>query len=39
MSLGLSITYGLIKEMNGDIEIQSKVGEGTKMIISVPYAE
>ena len=34
--LGLSITYGLIQELGGQIEVQSKVNEGTTFIIHLP---
>ncbi len=34
--LGLSIAYELIKRQHGDIKIESRVGEGTKVIIILP---
>ena len=34
--LGLSITYGLIQEIGGEIEVESKVGEGTRFMITLP---
>ena len=34
--LGLSITYGLAQEIGGDIAVESKVGEGTRFIITLP---
>lgn len=34
--LGLSITYGIIKDHNGKIEVDSKVGVGTKFTIRFP---
>jgi PAS domain S-box-containing protein len=34
--LGLSLSYGIIKEMQGDISVQSKVGVSTMMRISLP---
>lgn len=34
--LGLSITYGIIKDHYGTIEVESKVGQGTKFIIKIP---
>ena len=37
--LGMSISYGIIKDMRGEIEISSEPGKGTKMIISLPVAE
>ncbi len=34
--LGLSITYGLLQEIGGDIAVESKVEQGTRFIISLP---
>ncbi len=34
--LGLSITYNIIKEYNGTLEYESKIGAGTKAIITLP---
>ncbi len=34
--LGLSITFGLVKEINGDIRVKSRVGEGTCFTITLP---
>ncbi|MEJ2724283.1 MAG: ATP-binding protein, partial [Deltaproteobacteria bacterium] len=34
--LGLFITYGLVRELHGDISVQSKVGEGTIFTITLP---
>jgi len=34
--LGLSITYGLVQEIGGAIAVESKLGEGTQFIISMP---
>lgn len=36
--LGLSISYRLVKEMNGRIEVQSRVMEGTRMRVVLPIA-
>jgi PAS domain S-box-containing protein len=37
--LGLSVSYGIIKEMQGDISVQSQLGEYTGMRISLPRVE
>ncbi len=34
--LGLSVTYGLVKGMGGNISVDSKVGEGTKFTVTFP---
>lgn len=34
--IGLSICKNLIEKMGGKIKVESKVGEGTSFIISVP---
>ena len=34
--LGMSITYGIIKEHNGDIQIISEQGKGSEIIITLP---
>ncbi len=34
--LGLSITYGLLQEIGGDIAVESKLGQGTRFIITLP---
>lgn len=34
--LGLPITYGMIKKLGGDIEVQSKEGKGTTMTMYLP---
>lgn len=36
--LGLSVSYGIIKEHNGEIEVKSVVGRGTTFTISLPIA-
>jgi signal transduction histidine kinase len=34
--LGLSIVYNIIRKHNGDIKIESEVGKGTEVIITLP---
>jgi signal transduction histidine kinase len=34
--LGLTITYGLVKKLNGNITVQSKEHEGTTFVLSLP---
>jgi len=35
--LGLSICYGIIHQMGGEIEVESTVGVGTRFIIRLPF--
>ncbi|MGA6924098.1 MAG: ATP-binding protein [Desulfosarcina sp.] len=34
--LGLSITYGLVQKLHGDITVESKVGQGTTFVVTLP---
>jgi two-component system NtrC family sensor kinase len=34
--LGLSITYRIVKSHNGEIEVESELGKGTKFIVKIP---
>jgi signal transduction histidine kinase len=34
--LGLSITYGLVEKLRGDIKVDSKSGEGTTFVVTLP---
>ncbi|MBW2625588.1 MAG: hypothetical protein JRC54_05240, partial [Deltaproteobacteria bacterium] len=36
VGLGLSVAYGIIRQHQGEIHIQSKVGEGTQFTIQLP---
>jgi len=36
VGLGLSVAYGIIRQHQGEIHIQSKVGEGTRFSIQLP---
>jgi len=37
--LGLSITYGIIQKLGGEISVQSRVGVGTRFIVSLPVGK
>jgi polar amino acid transport system substrate-binding protein len=37
--LGLSITYGIIKEHQGRIDVDSRLGQGTKFSIHIPLTK
>jgi two-component system NtrC family sensor kinase len=34
--LGLSITYGIVKRLGGDIDVQSRIGKGTRFTVYLP---
>jgi two-component system, NtrC family, sensor kinase len=36
--LGLSLSYGLIQEHGGSIQVESKAGEGASFVIELPFA-
>lgn len=38
MGLGLAITYGIVKDYGGDIQVRSREGEGTTFVLSFPAA-
>ncbi len=37
--LGLSIVYNIIQKHNGEIQVDSKVGEGTKITVILPIEQ
>jgi two-component system, cell cycle sensor histidine kinase and response regulator CckA len=37
--LGLSMVYGIIKSINGEIEVQSELNNGTTFVLWIPKAE
>lgn len=37
--LGLSVSYGIIKKFDGEINVKSKIGEGSEFIIQIPYEQ
>ncbi|MFP4168701.1 MAG: ATP-binding protein [Desulfonatronovibrionaceae bacterium] len=39
MGLGLAISYGIIRDFNGEHKIESTVGQGTSFIIEFPRAD
>ncbi len=37
--LGLSITYDIVKKHGGNIKVESKIGQGTTFVVSIPVVE
>jgi signal transduction histidine kinase len=36
--LGLSVSYGIVKDHGGDIRVTSRLGKGTTFVITLPAA-
>jgi two-component system, NtrC family, sensor kinase len=34
--LGLSVTYGIVEKLGGDLRVKSEVGKGTRFIVTLP---
>jgi two-component system NtrC family sensor kinase len=39
VGLGLAVSFGIIEAHGGDIEVNSKVGEGTTFTVSLPLEQ
>jgi two-component system NtrC family sensor kinase len=39
VGLGLAVSYGIVQEHGGDIEVQSKIGEGTTFTVTLPLQQ
>jgi signal transduction histidine kinase len=39
VGLGLAVSYGIVEAHGGDIEVRSKVGEGTTFTVSLPLEQ
>jgi PAS domain S-box-containing protein len=39
MGLGLSVSYGIVKNHSGDIEVRSEEGQGTTFIVRLPVSK
>jgi len=39
VGLGLAISYGIVKEHNGKLTVNSKLGKGTTFTVSLPIAD
>jgi len=37
VGLGLAVVYGIVQAHDGEIEVQSKVGEGTAFTVTIPF--
>jgi two-component system NtrC family sensor kinase len=34
--VGLSITYGIVQKLGGQVDVRSRVGEGTTFTVTLP---
>jgi two-component system NtrC family sensor kinase len=39
VGLGLAVSYGIIQAHGGDIEVKSRIGQGTTFTVSLPLSE
>jgi two-component system NtrC family sensor kinase len=39
VGLGLSVVYGIVDAHGGDLELRSRVGEGTTFTVTLPLAD
>jgi len=39
MGLGLAVSYGIVQNHNGEIEVKSKLGEGTTFTVRLPLVQ
>jgi histidine kinase len=37
--MGLAVTYGIIKENNGEIKVNSEIGQGATFTMTFPLAQ
>jgi signal transduction histidine kinase len=37
VGLGLFVSYGIVQQHKGTIDVQSAVGKGTSFIVQLPY--
>ena len=39
LGLGLSVTYGIVRELGGSIRVESTVGRGSTFVVDLPRHE